>query len=194
MPNEIRSEQLEAIRTHKPPFAIIAGGRPDQARELEAQGIPTYLHVPSPGLLKMFLKDGSRRFIFEGQECGGHIGPRASFALWEAMVECCSIHRRQPADDLHVVFAGVFTTRAHEHGRGTQCVLCEKGVKVGVLLGTAYRWLAAVAGAITERFQNAFACAKPCRSKPALNTRPLQPDAAASFRSESETARQVSRL
>ena len=41
------------------PFAIIAGGRPDQARELEAQGIPTYLHVPSPGLLRMFLKDGS---------------------------------------------------------------------------------------------------------------------------------------
>ena len=72
MPNEIRSEQMEAIRLHKPPFAIIAGGRPDQAKELETQGIPTYLHVPSPGLLRMFLKDGARRFIFEGQECGGH--------------------------------------------------------------------------------------------------------------------------
>ena len=56
-----------------------AGG-PDQAKELEAQGIPTYLHVPSPGLLRMFLKDGARRFIFEGQECGGHVGPRSSFA------------------------------------------------------------------------------------------------------------------
>ena len=92
VPNEIRTEQLEAIRSYKPPFAIIAGGRPDQARELEAQGIPTYLHVPSPGLLRMFLKDGARRFIFEGQECGGHVGPRTSFALWEAMVEVLLEH------------------------------------------------------------------------------------------------------
>src|SRR5207248_11737103 len=74
VPPEIRSEQLEAIRVHKPPFALIAGGRPDQARELEKEGIPTYLHVPSPGLLRMFLKDGARRFVFEGQECGGHVG------------------------------------------------------------------------------------------------------------------------
>src|SRR5207248_1139583 len=111
VPNEIRSEQLEAIRIHKPPFAIIAGGRPDQAKELEAHGTPTYLHVPSPGLLRMFLKDGARRFIFEGQECGGHVGPRASFALWEAMTEVLTEHlvggsrdARGPADDLHVVF------------------------------------------------------------------------------------------
>ncbi|HVL10964.1 MAG TPA: nitronate monooxygenase, partial [Gemmata sp.] len=104
VPNEIRSEQLEAIRAYKPPFAIIAGGRPDQAKALEDQGIPTYLHVPSPGLLKMFLKDGAKRFIFEGQECGGHIGPRASFALWESAVEVIAEHvGAKPADDLHVV-------------------------------------------------------------------------------------------
>ena len=97
VPNEIRAEQLEAIRIHKPPFAIIAGGRPDQAKELEAQGIPTYLHVPSPGLLRMFLKDGARRFIFEGQECGGHVGPRASFALWETMARSIARADRREA-------------------------------------------------------------------------------------------------
>ena len=37
------------IRDSRPPFALIAGGRPDQALELERDGIPTYLHVPSPG-------------------------------------------------------------------------------------------------------------------------------------------------
>ncbi|QJW93891.1 type I polyketide synthase [Frigoriglobus tundricola] len=165
VPNEIRSEQLEAIRTHKPPFAIIAGGRPDQARELEALGVPTYLHVPSPGLLKMFLKDGSRRFIFEGQECGGHIGPRASFALWEAMVEVLVDHiGGKPADDLHVVFAGgIHDALSAGMVAALSAVLAEKGVKVGVLLGTSYLFTkeAVAGGAITERFQKeALACAE----------------------------------
>lgn len=48
VPQELRAEQLEVIRAHRPPFALIAGGRPDQAAELEAEGITTYLHVPSP--------------------------------------------------------------------------------------------------------------------------------------------------
>ena len=164
VPNEIRSEQLEAIRTHKPPFAIIAGGRPDQARELEAQGIPTYLHVPSPGLLKMFLKDGSRRFIFEGQECGGHIGPRASFALWEAMIEVLIENiGGKPADDMHVVFAGgIHDALSANMIAALSASLAEKGVNVGVLLGTAYLFTkeAVQGGAITERFQQeAIACA-----------------------------------
>lgn len=157
VPNEIRGEQLEAIRTHRPPYAIIAGGRPDQAKELEAQGIPTYLHVPSPGLLKMFLKDGARRFIFEGQECGGHIGPRASFALWEAMVDVLLEHiGGKPADDLHVVFAGgIHDALSASMVAVLSASLAEKGVKVGVLLGTAYLFTkeAVQAGAITERFQ-----------------------------------------
>ncbi|MFM8273965.1 MAG: beta-ketoacyl synthase N-terminal-like domain-containing protein, partial [Gemmata sp.] len=157
VPNEIRSEQLEAIRTHRPPFAIIAGGRPDQAKELESQGIPTYLHVPSPGLLKMFLKDGARRFIFEGQECGGHIGPRTSFALWEAMVEVLlDSTGARPADDLHVVFAGgIHDALSAGMVAALSAPLAEKGVKVGVLLGTAYLFTreAVAGGAITERFQ-----------------------------------------
>ncbi len=164
VPNEIRTEQLDAIRTHKPPFAIIAGGRPDQAKELESLGIPTYLHVPSPGLLKMFLKDGSRRFIFEGQECGGHIGPRTSFALWEAMVEVLLGHiGGRPADDLHVVFAGgIHDSLSASMVAALAAPLAEKGVKIGVLLGTAYLFTqeAVAGGAITERFQReALQCA-----------------------------------
>ncbi len=72
-----------------PPFALIAGGRPDQARELERTGIATYLHVPSPGLLDQFLSDGARRFVLEGRECGGHVGPRSSFVLWEQAIDGC---------------------------------------------------------------------------------------------------------
>src|SRR5262249_40380948 len=71
VPPELRREQIAAILAARPPFALIAGGRPDQARELEREGIATYLHVPSPGLLAQFLQDGARRFVLEGRECGG---------------------------------------------------------------------------------------------------------------------------
>ena len=64
------SEQIAVACEFQPTFAIIAGGRPGQALDLEAKGIPSYLHVPSPRLLTLFLEQGARRFIFEGRECG----------------------------------------------------------------------------------------------------------------------------
>ncbi|MCA9069503.1 MAG: nitronate monooxygenase, partial [Planctomycetaceae bacterium] len=141
LPPEIRKEQTGAIRKFKPPFALIAGGRPDQAKELEDEGIPTYLHVPSPGLLKMFLKDGALRFIFEGRECGGHVGPRGSFILWETMCELLLeyIHSGGKADQLHIVFAGGIHDAASTAAVSALAApLAEKGVAVGVLMGTAY--------------------------------------------------------
>jgi NAD(P)H-dependent flavin oxidoreductase YrpB (nitropropane dioxygenase family) len=80
LPAEIRNEQVAAILADKPPFALIAGGRPDQAAELEKEGVPTYLHVPSPGLLKMFLKDGARASCCGRRcvrSCGNTSGPTA---------------------------------------------------------------------------------------------------------------------
>jgi acyl transferase domain-containing protein/NAD(P)H-dependent flavin oxidoreductase YrpB (nitropropane dioxygenase family) len=163
VPPELREEQLTAVRDIRPPFAIIAGGRPDQAKELESYGTATYLHVPSPGLLRMFLKDGARRFIFEGRECGGHVGPRSSFALWENMVAVLAEHvAAAPGDDLHVVFAGgIHDGRSAAMVAALSAGLADRGVKVGVLLGTAYLFTseAVAAGAITDRFQQAaFAC------------------------------------
>ena len=106
VPQELRDEQLEVIRVHRPPFALIAGGRPDQARALEDEGITTYLHVPSPGLLRLFLDDGARRFVFEGRECGGHVGPRSSFVLWDTMVRTLLEELPPGSSDCHVLFAG----------------------------------------------------------------------------------------
>ncbi len=165
VPPEIRSEQLDVVTRQRPPFAIIAGGRPDQARALEAHGIATYLHVPSPGLLGMFLKEGVRRFIFEGQECGGHIGPRSSFALWEAMIAVIQDHLgNRSGDDLHVVFAGgIHDSLSASMVATLSAGFVERGVKVGVLLGTAYLFCreAVETGAITRRFQaEALACNK----------------------------------
>lgn len=84
VPPELRQEQLDVIREYRPPFALIAGGRPDQASALEQQGISTYLHVPSPGLLEMFVQQGARRFVFEGRECGGHVRSAHQFCVVES--------------------------------------------------------------------------------------------------------------
>ncbi|HEY2841651.1 MAG TPA: beta-ketoacyl synthase N-terminal-like domain-containing protein, partial [Pirellulales bacterium] len=158
LPAEIRQEQTAAILARKPPFVLIAGGRPDQAKEFEAQGIPTYLHVPSPGLLRMFLKDGARRFILEGRECGGHVGPRTSFALWDAACDVILEHLGPNGTDdkLHIVFAG----GVHDELSGAMVAaaaarLAERKVKVGVLMGTAYLFTreAVADAAIVERFQ-----------------------------------------
>ncbi len=155
---ELREEQLAVVRDIKPPFALIAGGRPDQAASLEKIGIATYLHVPAPPLLRMFIEDGARRFIFEGRECGGHVGPRTSFVLWEAMIDTLleSIAKGTKAEDLHVVFAGgIHDAQSAAMVSAMAAPLAEKGVKLGVLMGTAYLFTKeAVAGrAINDIFQ-----------------------------------------
>ena len=63
VPKRLRDEQLTEVRKHLPSYAILAGGRPDQVQTLEDQGIPTYVHVPSPGLLEMFVWPEPSAFI-----------------------------------------------------------------------------------------------------------------------------------
>ena len=100
---EVRAAQLDAIRACRPPFALIAGGRPDQAAELEGLGIATYLHVPTPEILRLFLAQGARRFVFEGSECGGHTGPLSSFGLWEQAIDVIQSEvSAAHAEQLHV--------------------------------------------------------------------------------------------
>ncbi len=178
-PPEIRREQTEAIRAIRPPFALIAGGRPDQARELEKEGIPTYLHVPSPGLLSLFLRDGARRFVFEGRECGGHVGPRSSFVLWETMCQLLLEHldRRDAGptikpEDLQVLFAGgIHDALSAAMVAALSAPLAERGVAVGVLIGTAYLFTeeAVAANAIVPRYQQE---AIRCRETVLLETGP----------------------
>jgi acyl transferase domain-containing protein/NAD(P)H-dependent flavin oxidoreductase YrpB (nitropropane dioxygenase family)/NADP-dependent 3-hydroxy acid dehydrogenase YdfG len=157
VPQELREEQLTAIREVRPLFALIAGGRPDQALQLEEAGIHTYLHVPSPRLLRSFIDLGARRFVFEGMECGGHVGPRSSFVLWESMVD--ELIDAMPADDLantNVLFAGgIHDARSAAMVATVAAPLVERGVAIGTLLGSAYLFTreAVATGAITSEFQ-----------------------------------------
>jgi acyl transferase domain-containing protein/NAD(P)H-dependent flavin oxidoreductase YrpB (nitropropane dioxygenase family) len=161
-PAELRQAQFEEILAARPPFAIIAGGRPAQARKLEEQGISTYLHVPSPGLLEAFIRDGARKFIFEGRECGGHVGPRSSFCLWQSAIDVLLRAEVERPDELQIVFAGGIHDRLSAAMVAAAAArLSARGMKIGVLMGTAYLFTheAVANGAITVEFQRqALAC------------------------------------
>ena len=191
VPIELRQEQLDAIDEFHPPFALIAGGRPDQAKRLERDGIATYLHVPSPGLLKLFLEGGSRRFVFEGRECGGHVGPRSSFVLWNSMVD--TLLESLSADQLaecHVLFAaGIHDALSASMVAALAAPLARRGARVGVLLGTAYLFTeeAVASGAIVPGFQeSAVRCRRTVllETGPGHSTRCVDSPFAASFESE----------
>ncbi|SCF64714.1 Ketoacyl-synthetase C-terminal extension [Streptomyces sp. DconLS] len=159
-PEEIRNAQLEVVRQLRPTHAIIAGGRPAQAEALERAGIRTFLHVPSPGLLRQFLQAGARRFVFEGSECGGHVGPRASFPLWEAQLAVLDdfLADAEPgtAAQVEVFFAGgVHDERSAAMVAALAAPLTGRGAAIGVLMGTAYLFTeeAVARGAIRPLFQ-----------------------------------------
>ena len=178
VPADLREAQLAAVIEAGPPYALIAGGRPDQAARLEAAGIATFLHVPSPGLLDQFLALGARRFVFEGSECGGHIGPRASFPLWESQVERLLAFGagREAGPDffsgLEVLFAGgIHDERSGAMVAALAAPLAERGASIGVLMGTAYLFTeeAVTSGAILPGFQEA---ALDCAETVLLETSP----------------------
>jgi acyl transferase domain-containing protein/NAD(P)H-dependent flavin oxidoreductase YrpB (nitropropane dioxygenase family)/NAD(P)-dependent dehydrogenase (short-subunit alcohol dehydrogenase family) len=161
VPPELREEQLAVVRDLRPPVALIAGGRPSQAAPLEAEGITTFLHVPSPGLLDRFWKDGARRFVFEGRECGGHVGPRSSFALWQRQID--RLLEERDLAGVEVFFAGgVHDARSSAMVAAMAAPLASRGAAVGVLMGTAYVMTseAVGTGAVTQTFlDEAVACA-----------------------------------
>jgi acyl transferase domain-containing protein/NAD(P)H-dependent flavin oxidoreductase YrpB (nitropropane dioxygenase family) len=202
VPDELRAAQLAAVLQVKPSWAIVAGGRPAQATELEQAGIATFLHVPSPVLLGQFLRSGSRRFVFEGAECGGHIGPRASFPLWESQLAVIDDYLDEvPADagteQLQVLFAGgIHDARSAAMVAAMAGPLTRRGVHVGVLMGTSYLFTreAVEHGAIKPLFQQMVVEAAETvllETSPGHVTRALRSPFAAEFtrrRSELEAA------
>ncbi|MEU8640081.1 beta-ketoacyl synthase N-terminal-like domain-containing protein, partial [Amycolatopsis sp. NPDC048633] len=159
---DVKAAQLEVIRELRPTHAIIAGGRPAQAAALEDAGIATFLHVPSPGLLKQFLEAGARKFVFEGSECGGHVGPRTSFPLWEAQLGVVADFVAATPDaaaDLQLLFAGgIHDERSAAMVAALAAPVAARGAAIGVLMGTAYLFTreAVDAGAVLPLFQRSL--------------------------------------
>jgi acyl transferase domain-containing protein/NAD(P)H-dependent flavin oxidoreductase YrpB (nitropropane dioxygenase family) len=162
-PEELREAQTRLLLRTRPSCAIIAGGRPALAKELEDAGISTFLHVPSPTLLRQYLNSGTRKFIFEGAECGGHIGSRTSFSLWEAQLavvdDFLADNPRLAASDVQLLFAGgIHDERSSAMVAAMAAPLASRGVQLGLLMGTAYLFTeeAVACGAIQPLFQRAM--------------------------------------
>ncbi|MCX2586259.1 type I polyketide synthase [Pedobacter sp. MR22-3] len=153
-PQELRDEQQQYILAAKPPVLLIAGGRPSQAKPFEKAGIKTFLHVPSTALLDMYLKEGARRFVFEGRECGGHVGPLSSMVLWEKQIE--RLLKEEKPEEISIFFAGgIHDAFSAAFISIMAAPLAAKGMKIGVLMGTAYLYTqeAVSTGAILNKFQ-----------------------------------------
>ncbi len=155
IPQEIFDAQVKVLAEIKPAAAIIGGGRPAQARVLESMGIKTFLHVPSNGLLELYLKEGVRNFIFEGRECGGHIGMLSSFILWEQQIG--TLLKYEKCKELNIIFAGgIHDARSAAMAATMAAPLAARGCRIGVLLGTAYLFTeeAVASGALQPEYQN----------------------------------------
>ncbi|MFJ5035670.1 SDR family NAD(P)-dependent oxidoreductase [Streptomyces sp. NPDC088560] len=159
-PEELREAQTRLLLETRPTCAIIAGGRPALAKDLEEAGISTFLHVPSPTLLRQYLASGTRKFVFEGAECGGHIGSRTSYSLWEAQLqvveEFLDDNPGVRASELQMFFAGgVHDERSAAMVAAMVAPLADRGIQGGLVMGTAYLFTdeAVACGAIQPLFR-----------------------------------------
>ena len=139
----------------RPTAVIIAGGRPAQGKRFEQAGIQAFLHAPTAAALDKDLDGGARRFIFEGRESGGHVGPLHSTVLWEQQL--ARLIDVDDADQLCVLFAGgIHDAWTAAFVDVMAASLVARGAQVGLQLGTAYLLTreAVTTGAITQIFQD----------------------------------------
>jgi phosphopantetheine--protein transferase-like protein len=132
---------LDIMRKQPPPFAILAAGGVELAKRIEEIGTACYLHCPAPSMLTEGLKAGLRHFVFEGCESGGHIGLLGSLDLWNAnLTELESAGKNGiPLAEVSVLMAGgIGTGRAAAFVAGMVGDLAQRGLNVGLQMGTAY--------------------------------------------------------
>ncbi|MBI1905831.1 MAG: SDR family NAD(P)-dependent oxidoreductase [Rhodocyclales bacterium] len=154
LPPELYRQQAALVHEIAPPYVILAGGRPDQAQAFEDANIGAFLHCPTPRLFDHFLEAGARRFIFEGHECGGHVGPLSSMTLWEAQITRALEFDR--IDELSLLFAGGVHDRLSAALLSVMCApLAALGARLGILMGSAYLFTeeAVREGAILPAYQ-----------------------------------------
>jgi acyl transferase domain-containing protein/NAD(P)H-dependent flavin oxidoreductase YrpB (nitropropane dioxygenase family) len=157
MKPDLYAAQVAMVKQAAPPVVLIAGGTAQQAKEFESDGIHAYIHVQSTALLKASIEEGCRRFVFEGRECGGHIGPYPSAVLWENAVETLlEIVTEQDGAEFDVWFAGgIHDALSAAMLSAVAAPLVERGVHIGALMGTAYLMTeeAVSCGAVTRAYQ-----------------------------------------
>ena len=148
------TEQMKLIMESKPAYVIIAGARPGQPKSFEDAGIKALLHAPTSGVFDMFHKEGATRFIFEGRESGGHVGPLCSCVLWERQIHMAL--NSGNTSELKIFFAGgIHDAFSAAFVRIMAGPLAMRGAKIGLMCGTAYLYTeeAVSSGAIPKAYQ-----------------------------------------
>ncbi|MDR0332905.1 MAG: SDR family NAD(P)-dependent oxidoreductase [Dysgonamonadaceae bacterium] len=151
---EIFREQVEQLKKIKPKVILITGGHSMIAKEFAGEDSKIFFHVPSTSLLEQYIKDGITNLIFEGRECGGHIGPFWSTCIWEKQ-----INRLMQEDNLskyNVLFAGgIHDAFSSAFISIMAAELAARGAKVGVQMGTPYLYTKEIVktGAISNLYQ-----------------------------------------
>ena len=99
-----------------------------------------------PGLLlRQYLDAGARRFVFEGIECGGHVGPWSSCPCGSRSSPCSTRSStsvggpgRRCRRAVGPLAGGIHDARSAAMVAVVAAPLAARGVAVGLLMGTAY--------------------------------------------------------
>ncbi|MDP6943177.1 MAG: beta-ketoacyl synthase N-terminal-like domain-containing protein, partial [Myxococcota bacterium] len=163
--NHYRDEHIAMLKELKPPFVLVAAGTMEQALDIERAGIKTYLHTPTPGLLRAALESGLTRFILEGTEAGGHVTSIGGLVLWQLGVFEVerAIAAGVEASTLAFVPAGGLGDAASARALAALVWgLNQAGVKTGLQMGTAYLMCdeAVETGAVSDTYRDAILNAK----------------------------------
>ncbi len=155
---QVYESHLEIMEKDPPPFAILAAGNVELAQKIESMGIHCYLHSPSPAMLEDALKQGHKRFVIEGCESGGHVGLMGSLTLWAQSLDLISkmIQDQINPQEITILLAGgIGGPIGAAFVAGMVGDLAEKGLKVGLQIGTKYLATkeAVDTQAITEAYQ-----------------------------------------
>jgi len=131
--DEIQDEQYQVIKSICPPVVLVAGGNASHVKKYEAIGCHVFIHAPSLGLLESYVNSGVTNFVFEGRECGGHVGPLSSFVLWEKQISF--LLSLDSIADLSIYFAGgVHDELSSAFISIMAAPLVARGAAVGVLI------------------------------------------------------------
>ena len=149
--------QIDQVLQARPDLIVLAGGNPSQISQFGDLAERVVIHSPTPELFERQLREGCRRFILEGRECGGHTGPCSSLSLWEGCLRVLASQPRQVIEETSILFAGGIQSKLstsliaallEQFELGDLC----HGLLVGTL--TLFSQESVSTGAITPVFQD----------------------------------------
>jgi len=149
-----RDAHLDLVRTLRPDAVILAGGSPELALGLQADGLAPWLHTPSARLVNRALSQGVQAVVLEGHEAGGHVGFLTSVGLWEEGLAAVEAAGTGP---LVVLAGGIGDAPSAAFAAAMAAGAEARGARVALQVGTALFFTREIVaeGQITLAYQHA---------------------------------------